>query len=400
VIAVVAAAAVAGGALSYGWFGVWRSAENDVTFASPKEAYNAGATALSENDFETGLPALQYAARHGVFAARLRLARFYAKDGTGHRNDAKALVYYQTLTNQYSDIDRLHPSARFVSEAFLAVARYYREGVPEIGLTPQPRKAAELLRHAASYFRDPRAQFKLGKMYARGHGVAPSRRLAIRWLFKASQKKYAPAQAFLGEMLWQATGDEGAARAQGLALLALAVDNARAEERGDIQARYRQAGRDARSGEIERAERLVAKWDSLRAGTAETSVIAQLSARRYLQFSDGLSGSLVVAPDHIETAVPPKFAAAGDRKDAPLLSTQPTMPSVYRGDAKDVFDSPDAATSISAEKFFLAQPGLGGGDTSSDMFSAIEVDRYGGETLSTSTASPFHSASAGTEQAK
>jgi len=83
-----------------------------------------------------------------------------------------------------------------------------------------------------------------------------------------------------------------------------------------------------------------------------------------------------------------------------VLSEEPTALSVYRGDASDVFESLDPSDSVILEKFFRIRPGLRPSEPSSDMFSAVEVDRYGGETLSTSTASPYHALSAAAEAAK
>ena len=64
------------------------------------------------------LPALEFAAQDRALGAQLRLARIYGSPDSAHRNDAKALHYLHLVAKDHGDIDRLHPAARHVSEAF------------------------------------------------------------------------------------------------------------------------------------------------------------------------------------------------------------------------------------------------------------------------------------------
>src|SRR6516165_1340681 len=91
-----------------------------------------------------------------------------------------------------------------------------------------PRYAADIYRHAASYFGDAEAQYQLGRLYLSGEGVEKNPSLAVNWLATAAKKQHAAAQATLGELLWK--GDEVRQRqARGLALLTLAYENSKAE---------------------------------------------------------------------------------------------------------------------------------------------------------------------------
>ncbi len=349
--------------------------DGDVHFASPQQAYRAGVESLKKDEVGKALLALAFAADRGVLGAQLRLAHIYSEDGA-HHDDAKALTYYHMIVNEYGDVDRLHPASRHVAEALRKLSGYYRQGVSEIGLRPDPRRAAQLMRDAASYFRDPRAQFEIGKMYAEGDGVARSRRLAASWLLKASQKKYAPAQAYLGEMLWQADANDRL-RAQGLALLALAINNAGDDQRATIKARYNKIGEDAEAAIIEQAEQFVAAWDSFRTETALRTATAQLRALRPTAIDVMPMGSLVVSSNADDFNDPAAESAVG----ALMRDIRLYLP--YDVVAHET-DAESAEASIAPhpmEKFVRGQPPFRTEDASDD-FNKVEIDRYGGKLLS------------------
>ena len=91
-----------------------------------------------------------------------------------------------------------------------------------------PVRAANLFRHAASYFGDADAQYQLARLYLDGDGVEKNVGLAINWLATAAKKQHAEAQATLGELLWRGSDDVRQRRARGLALIMLAHENAKA----------------------------------------------------------------------------------------------------------------------------------------------------------------------------
>lgn len=348
-------------------------------FSTAEDAYRAGVKSLGDDKVADALPALEFAADRGVLGAQLRLSRLYSASGAEHGDDGKALTYYHMIVNQYGDIDRLHPAAQRVSDAFRRLAVYYRKGVPEVGLKPDRRKAAQLIRHAASYFRDPKAQFEIGRMYAEGNGVARNRRLAVGWLLKASQKKYAPAQAYLGEMLWSAKSGERT-RARGLALLALAADNAGDEDRGRIARRYHEAGYDANAEEIAQAERFVTAWDRFHAGNAAHVVAAQLKALREAPLEAAPVGSLVVSErDGLLSAQ----GVGADSLAGALMADIALNPAGNRAGAGPAEEPAEQATPPhTVENFFMDHPSRKVGEQGSDLFETVKVDRYSGETLS------------------
>lgn len=201
------------------------STDAPPAYTSATDAYRQGVSAMNAGKPGTALPALEYAADHGVLGAQLKLARLYAKGGSVPKDDSKAFQYYQHIADQYADVPSSSPIARYVGEAFCALGRYYVAGVPGIPLHPDPVYAAGLLRHAGAYFGDAEAQYQLARLYLTGTGVEQNRTIAANWLAMAARKQHAGAQAVLGEMLWSGDGVQQQ-QAQGLALLMLAKQNA------------------------------------------------------------------------------------------------------------------------------------------------------------------------------
>lgn len=200
-------------------------ADEPPPYTSATEAYRQGAGALKTGEMGSAVPALEYAATHGVLGAQLKLARLYAKGRGVPQDDAKAFHYYQHIADQYADIPPSSPIAQYVGEAFCALGRYYVGGIPAVSLHPDPVYAVGLFRHAGAYFGDADAQYQLGRLYLTGSGVEKNQTIAANWLAMAARKQHPGAQAVLGEMLWRGEG-VSQRQARGLALLMLANENA------------------------------------------------------------------------------------------------------------------------------------------------------------------------------
>jgi TPR repeat protein len=204
-------------------------AENASPFVSATAAYRQGIADLKSGETEEALPALEYAADHGVLGAQLKLARIYAVGNGVRKNEGKAYFYYRQIANQRADISPMSPVSKYVAESFVALGKYYIDGIPAADVPQNPIRAAHLFRHAASYFGDADAQYALARLYLDGTGVDKNVGLAINWLATAAKKQHAAAQAKLGELLWRG-GDEIQQRpARGLALIMLAHANAKAD---------------------------------------------------------------------------------------------------------------------------------------------------------------------------
>ena len=114
------------------------------------------------------LPALEYAAKRGVLGAQLKLARAYAAGRDVPKDDAKAFVYFEQIADQQADISPSSPIAKYAAEAFVALGQYYLDGIPAMPLVANPVYAADLFRHAASYFGNAEAQYRLARLYMNG----------------------------------------------------------------------------------------------------------------------------------------------------------------------------------------------------------------------------------------
>lgn len=217
-------------------------ADDPPPYASATEAYRQGVKALKSGRPATALPALEYAALRGVLGAQVKLARAYASGREVPKDDAKAFSYFEQIADQQADISPSSPIAKYAAEAFVALGQYYLDGIPFRPLAANPSYAVDLFRHAASYFGNAEAQYRLARLYMNGTGVEKNVGLAVNWLAIAAKKQHAASQATLGEILWRGQ-DVRERRARGLALIILAHENALAngKEPQWIGALYKEA---------------------------------------------------------------------------------------------------------------------------------------------------------------
>jgi len=220
---VLCAAVLTIGSLAIGSLAV--AAEDTAPYSSATEAYRQGVKAFKARQAAIAVPALEYAAQRGVLGAQVRLARAYASGRQLPKDDAKGFSYFEQIADQRADISPSSPVAGYVAEAFVALGKYYVDGIPSLPLPANPSIAADLFRHAASYFGSAEAQYQLACLYLNGIGVDKNVRLAVNWLAIAAKKQHAASQAKLGEILWRGR-EVQKRRARGLALIVLAYENA------------------------------------------------------------------------------------------------------------------------------------------------------------------------------
>ena len=148
-------------------------------------------------------------------------------DGDGvTRDDQRAFEYFQDIADAHADDSPGTPQARFVANAFVALGRYYLDGIPNSPVKADPDRAREMFAYAASYFGDPDAQYHLGRMYLDGRaaratsarrragcGSRPTRgsRRPRRCSAHAVQGRGVPRQAARGLMWLTLARDAGAA---------------------------------------------------------------------------------------------------------------------------------------------------------------------------------------------
>ena len=196
----------------------------------------------------------------GNLYAKWRLARMYERSKVFPRNRAKAFKLYNEIFEAYRAEDPSLAHTRFIQDALVSLARYYRNGLPKAGVKKNPARAYSILKHVAPLYGDPRAQFMLGQMMMRGEGTKSIPKLGMRWLRMAARKKYAPAQAELGR-LYASKKIPSADRAQGLMWLGLAkVNEQDSKTRQSVVEMYESLLIKANREERDRAEHLTLGW--------------------------------------------------------------------------------------------------------------------------------------------
>ena len=191
-------------------------------------ALKKGAQSTGAQD--TSLTALQYAAEGGHPIAQWKLGRMYANGEGVAQDDLRAFDYFSRIANAHAEDSPSAPQAQIVANAFVALGRYYLNGIPNSKVKADPDRAREMFSYAASYFGNADAQYDLARMYLRAPDASPDNfRYGARWLGLAAQKGQHEAQALLGQMLFN--GDRLPRQAaRGLMWLTLARDSAGPDE--------------------------------------------------------------------------------------------------------------------------------------------------------------------------
>jgi TPR repeat protein len=205
------------------------------------------------------LSALQYAADDGHPGAQWKLGRMYADGVDVPRDDLRAFDYFSKIANQHAEDSPATPQADIVAKAFVALGRYYVDGIPNSTIKPDPERAREMFSYAASYFGNADAQYSLARMYLEGTGgIQRDTKYGVRWLGLAAQKGQHQAQALLGQMMFN--GDHLQRQvARGLMWLTLAQENATPDEAW-IHQSYNDALNKASEDDRAMALQLLQRW--------------------------------------------------------------------------------------------------------------------------------------------
>jgi hypothetical protein len=190
------------------------------------DAFRSGARWLKEGDKTKAVHSLEYAAENGHTLAQWKLGRMYAEGDGVAQDDLKAFHYFSGIADRHAEDNPDTPQARFVANAFVALGHYYLDGIPQTAIKRDPNRAREMFGYAASYFRDPEAQYYLARLYLDGVGAPHDPRQAARWFGLSAQKGLCQSQAMLGAMLF--AGDHVPRQAaRGLMWLTVAKENAK-----------------------------------------------------------------------------------------------------------------------------------------------------------------------------
>jgi TPR repeat protein len=178
----------------------------------------------------TSFSSLQFAAEGGHPVAQWKLGRMYAEGDGVAQDDVRAFEYFSRIANAHAEDSPSAPQATIVAQAFVALGRYYLNGIPNSKIKPDTERAREMFSYAASYFGNADAQYDLARLYLKTPDASREDfRYGARWLGLAAQKGQHQAQALLGQMLFN--GDRlPPQRARGLMWLTLARDSAGPDE--------------------------------------------------------------------------------------------------------------------------------------------------------------------------
>src|SRR5665213_1733388 len=161
-------------------------ANQDATI--PVAAAQPGAAAAIKKAVPTSTPessltSLQYAAEGGHPIAQWKLGRMYANGDGVTQDDLRAFEYFSRIANAHAEDSPSAPQSAIVANAFVALGRYYLNGIPNSKIKSDPDRAREMFSYAASYFGNADAQYDLARLYLKGGGTSRDDfRYGARWL--------------------------------------------------------------------------------------------------------------------------------------------------------------------------------------------------------------------------
>jgi TPR repeat protein len=225
-----------------------------------REAFRSGAHWLKLGETAKAVHSLEYAADNGHALAQWKLGRMYAEGEGVEHDDLKAFDYFRRIADSHAEDNPDTREARFVANAFVALGQYFLAGIPNSAIKRDPERAREMFAYAASYFRDPDAQYHLARLYLDGVGAPHDPRTAARWFGLSAHKGLCKSQAMLGAMLF--TGDHVPRQAaRGLMWLTLAKDAAKdSADQGWINRLYDNAFRQSTEDERAMAAMYLKSW--------------------------------------------------------------------------------------------------------------------------------------------
>jgi TPR repeat protein len=227
--------------------------------SSPWTVFQDGFRAYKSGHKDQAIEAYRYAAENGQLGATWKLARMYAEGDGVARDDYEAFKFFTEIVQQ--DVEPGSPEESYVSDALVALGSYLKAGIPGTPVEPDPEAAQEYYMRAAANYRNPNAQFEIGKMFLTGEGgVKISIRQAGRWLQLAAEKGHAGAQATLGNLLFQS-----GKVVHGLALMTAALE--RAQPGDQLWIRNMQEEAFSLADEADRRSAIAMAQDMLTKGT-------------------------------------------------------------------------------------------------------------------------------------
>lgn len=202
--------------------------------SGPFDLFKFGFSAYKQGRKEEAVEAYRYAAEKGHRGARWALANMYAAGDGVTEDDYQAFKIFDEIARQ--GVEPGSVDTGYYVNALMALASYYRRGIPGSPINTDLEQTRQLYFQAASWFGIPDAQFELARMMLAGEGGENDVQQAKKWLNLARRKGHHGAAAVFGDVIFQ----EGQT-VRGLAYLTAALERADPGDRDWIRALQEQA---------------------------------------------------------------------------------------------------------------------------------------------------------------
>lgn len=221
---------------------------------SPWAVFRFAFSAYKKGNKEEAVEAYRYAAENGQLGARWKLARMYAEGDGVTRDDYEAFKFFSDIVQQ--EVRPGSPEETYISDALVELGDYLRDGIPGSPIEADPAAAQDYYMRAAATYRNPQAQYRIGRMFLEGEGTQKSVQQAARWFQLAAEKGHAGAEATLGNLLFQS-----GKVVRGLAMMTAALEHASPADIGWIRSMQEEAF--ALAGESDRRTAIALSEDIL-----------------------------------------------------------------------------------------------------------------------------------------
>lgn len=185
--------------------------------SGPFDLFKFGFKAYKNGHKKDAIEAYRYAAEKGHTGSRWALANMYAYGDGVAKNDFEAFKIYSEIASQ--GVEPGSEDTGFFVNALLALAAYYRNGIPDSPVKTDMSQARQIYFQVASTFGVAEAQFQLARMILAGEGGRPNTQQAKKWLNQARKSGHAGAMSVFGNVIFE----EGQT-VQGLAYMTAALD--------------------------------------------------------------------------------------------------------------------------------------------------------------------------------
>lgn len=226
----------------------------------PRTILRYGYKALKEGDLDNAIGAFRFGAEKNDLASQWKLARLLQTGSGLPKDDLAAYKLYLKIAERYSETSPRNNDLPYVSNAVVALGRYYLTGIDGTWVKADPRQAEYHFYRAAALYKDRDAQFELGLLYRHGQLGVKQPKSAVRWFGLSARKGHRGAQAELGEMLFYG---EGVRRSpvRGLVYMSKAMENPIRSGTDSIREMQEKAFSKASAAQREAADKIMSALD-------------------------------------------------------------------------------------------------------------------------------------------